>query len=110
MSVTANDVEKWFSGLREHPDVAQAWASADADVRFVISDPDVELTVGRDAELTDREPTHELRIAWGDLEQIISGRRSFLRSVTGRRLMITGPVMTSFAVGQALTAFSALPR
>ncbi|MFG2049480.1 hypothetical protein ACGFIW_18860 [Micromonospora sp. NPDC048935] len=109
VSITASDIEKLFNEVADRPELVEAWAAADADVRFVISEPDADITLRRDGRVADVKPTHVLRIAWPDLEQIISGRRSFLRSVTGRRLTMTGPVLKSLAVGQALTAFDTLP-
>ncbi|MBD0706861.1 MULTISPECIES: hypothetical protein [unclassified Streptomyces] len=88
---------------------APAWQAAGATVRFVLSEPAADLTLDPAGELTDAEPTHVLRISYPDLDDLAAGRRTFLRTVTSRRVSSHGPVMQTFAVGQALTTF-ALPR
>ncbi|MGW6980608.1 hypothetical protein ACWGE1_14355 [Streptomyces sp. NPDC054932] len=85
---------------------APAWQAAGATVRFVISEPRVELTLDPQGALTDAEPTHVLRISHADLDDLTSGRRTFLRTVTSRRVSSHGPVMQTFAIGQALTTFA----
>ncbi|MGP4001353.1 hypothetical protein [Streptomyces sp. 8N706] len=84
---------------------AEAWAAAGVTVRFVISDPEADVVLDPQGKVTDAPPTHVLRISWSDLQDIAAGRRSFLRSVTGRRLTAHGPVMQTFAFGQALSSF-----
>ncbi|MBD0690659.1 hypothetical protein [Streptomyces sp. CBMA123] len=84
---------------------APAWQNAGATVRFVLAEPDTEVTLDPQGQATDAAPTHVLRISWSDLLDITAGRRSFLRSVTGRRLSSHGPVMQTFAFGQALETF-----
>ncbi|MFJ6701085.1 hypothetical protein ACIQM4_34230 [Streptomyces sp. NPDC091272] len=84
---------------------APSWQAAGATVRFVISEPDVELTLDPQGALTDAEPTHVFRISNTDLHDLAAGRRTFLRTVTSRRVSSHGPVLQTFAVGQALTTF-----
>ncbi|WP_049649960.1 hypothetical protein [Kitasatospora sp. MY 5-36] len=97
--------EKTVTALAAAAQAAPEWAAAGATVRFVLSDPDTEVTLDPQGRTTDAAPTHVLRISWADLLDITSGRRTFMRSVTGRRLSSHGPVMQTFAFGQALAAF-----
>ncbi|MHC0432442.1 hypothetical protein ACX6XY_20005 [Streptomyces sp. O3] len=85
--------------------VAPAWSDAGATVRFVLSEPSVEFVLDPQGEETDQQPTHVLRMAWPELLDIAQGRRSFLRSLTGRRFSCHGPVMQTLAFGQALATF-----
>ncbi|MFJ9943632.1 hypothetical protein [Streptomyces erythrochromogenes] len=85
---------------------APAWQAAGATVRFVVTEPAAEFTLDPEGALTDAEPTHVFRIASADLYALTTGRRTFLRTVTGRRVAAHGPVMQTFAVGQALTTFA----
>jgi hypothetical protein len=84
---------------------APDWQSAGATVRFVLTDPDAEVTIDPRGKVTEERPTHVLHISWPDLRDIAAGRRSFLRSVTSERLRSDGPVMQTFAFGQALATF-----
>ncbi|MFD5147847.1 hypothetical protein [Streptomyces sp. NPDC058401] len=88
---------------------APAWQAAGATVRFVISEPAAELTLDPQGDLTEARPTHVFGISYADLDDLAAGRRTFLRTVTSRRVSARGPVMQTFAVGQALTTFD-LPR
>jgi hypothetical protein len=82
-----------------------AWQSAGATVRFVLTDPDAEVVIDPQGNVTEARPTHVLHISWPDLRDIAAGHRSFLRSVTSERLRSDGPVMQTFAFGQALATF-----
>ncbi|MET9348841.1 hypothetical protein [Streptomyces termitum] len=106
MAISPEDLSH---ALSEAAKAAPAWQAAGATVRFVISEPDTELTLDPQGDPTDAEPTHVLRIGYADLDDLTSGRRTFLRTVTSRRVSAHGPVLQTFAVGQALTTF-ALPR
>ncbi|MFE6917324.1 hypothetical protein [Streptomyces rubiginosohelvolus] len=85
---------------------APAWGDAGATVRFLISEPDADVTLDPQGLVTDAAPTHVVRIAWADLQDIAAGRRTFMRAVTGRRLSSHGPLMQTFAFGQALSTFA----
>jgi len=93
------------NALSEAAQVSPAWHSAGATVRFVLSEPAVEVVLDPEGKETGAPPTHELTIGWPDLRDIAEGRRSFLRSLTARRFRATGPVMQTLAFGQALATF-----
>ncbi|MEU1013827.1 hypothetical protein [Streptomyces sp. NPDC005890] len=93
------------SALSEAARASSAWNSAGATVRFVLSDPDVDVALDPQGRETDAAPTHVLKISWSDLRDITDGRRSFLRSLTGRRFTAHGPVMQTIAFGHALATF-----
>ncbi|MET7618410.1 hypothetical protein [Streptomyces sp. NPDC005408] len=98
--------EKAIESLSAAAQATPAWGVAGATVRFVISGPTADVTLDPQGQVTNATPTHVLRISWADLQDIAAGRRSFLRSVTGRRLSAHGPVMQTFAFGQALSTFA----
>lgn len=91
--------------LSEAAQSSPAWHSAGATVRFVISEPSVEIVLDPQGKETGARPTHELTIRWPDLRDIAQGRRSFLRSLTGRHFSARGPVMQTLAFGHALATF-----
>ncbi|WP_327735259.1 hypothetical protein OG749_16835 [Streptomyces nojiriensis] len=103
MAISPEDVPSTLSAAAQ---AAPAWQAAGATVRFVISEPAAELTLDPRGNLTDAEPTHVFRISRADLDDLTAGRRTFLRTVTSRRVAAHGPVMQTFAVGQALTTFA----
>ncbi|MGV9390407.1 hypothetical protein ACWDQL_14905 [Streptomyces olivaceus] len=93
------------NALTEAAQASPAWHSAGATVRFVLSEPTVEVVLDSRGKETEAPPTHRLAIAWPDLRDIAEGRRSFLRALTGRRFSARGPVMQTLAFGQALATF-----
>ncbi|MFZ3498378.1 hypothetical protein ACODT5_34995 [Streptomyces sp. 5.8] len=103
MAISPEELSNTLSAAAK---AAPAWQAAGATVRFVISEPDVELTLDPEGALTDAEPTHVFGIAYADLDDLAADRRTFLRTVTSRRVSARGPVMQTFAVGQALTTFA----
>ncbi|KKD03474.1 hypothetical protein [Streptomyces sp. WM6386] len=82
------------------------WRAAGATVRLVLTDLDTEVTLDAEGRPTTEEPAQVLRVSWSDLRDLTAGRRSFLRTVTSKRLSARGPVMQTFAVGQALATLS----
>ncbi|MFJ8669528.1 hypothetical protein [Streptomyces sp. NPDC093600] len=103
MAISTEEVSTTLSAAAQ---AAPAWQAAGATVRFVISEPQAEFTLDHQGALTDAEPTHVLSIRSADLEDLTAGRRTFLRTVTARKVACRGPVMQTFAVGQALTTFT----
>ncbi|MEU6440129.1 hypothetical protein [Streptomyces sp. NPDC047046] len=102
--MTASSLEV-KNALTEAAQASDAWKSAGATVRFVLSEPPADIVVGPAGEQTDAPPTHVLRIAWPDLLAIARGERGFLRSLTGRHFTAHGPVMQTIAFGHALASF-----
>lgn len=102
MATSSLDVKNVLS---EAAQASPAWTSAGATVRFVLSDPSVEVVLDPQGRETDAEPTHVLTISWPDLQDIAAGRRSFLRSLTAQRFEARGPVMHTIAFGHALATF-----
>ncbi|MEU2114914.1 hypothetical protein ACFWV1_21670 [Streptomyces sp. NPDC058700] len=103
MAISPEEISRTLS---EAARSSAAWQATGATVRFVISDPDAEFTLDPQGAVTEDEPTHVLGITHADLLDLTAGRRTFLRTVTSRRVTARGPVMQTFAVGQALTTFS----
>ncbi|MFE6624386.1 hypothetical protein ACFZBP_32545 [Streptomyces sp. NPDC008086] len=103
MAISPEEISRTLS---ESARASAAWQAAGATVRFVVSEPAAEFTLDPRGALTEEEPTHVLGIAYADLLDLAAGRRTFLRTVTARRVTAHGPVMQTFAVGQALTTFS----
>ncbi|MCZ9349769.1 hypothetical protein ACH4NS_00875 [Streptomyces mutabilis] len=103
MPISAEEVSRSLSAAAKD---SPAWQAAGATVRFVVSDPEVELTLDPQGAVTDAAPTHVVRIRYRDLQDLAAGRRTFLRTVTSRRISSHGPVMQTFGFGQALTTFA----
>ncbi|MFI0192094.1 hypothetical protein ACH4PW_31680 [Streptomyces sp. NPDC017082] len=91
--------------ISEAAQASAAWNSAGATVRFILSNPGVDIILDPQGRETDAEPTHVMNISWPDLKDIAEGRRSFLRSLTTQRFTARGPVLQTIAFGQALATF-----
>ncbi|MEU6814625.1 hypothetical protein [Streptomyces sp. NPDC046860] len=91
--------------LSKAAQASPAWKSAGATVRFVLTEPGVEIALDPQGQETDATPTHVLSISWPELCDIAEGRRSFLRSLTSQRFTAHGPVLQTVAFGQALATF-----
>ncbi|NNG38383.1 hypothetical protein HJ588_03715 [Flexivirga sp. ID2601S] len=86
--------------------VREEWANVGATVRFNISAPDMEVTIGADGLVTTDEPTHVVEISWDDLSDLLCGRSTFLASFTSGRVRVYGPVVQTIAIAQLLPSLS----
>ncbi|MDR6912938.1 hypothetical protein J2W54_004951 [Rhodococcus fascians] len=86
---------------------SDAWKAIATTVRFEFAGHEP-FAINPDGELTDEQATHTFRLDQETLSALATGDLSFLRAVTSRRVHVLGPIMTTFAIGQALQGLGQL--
>jgi hypothetical protein len=95
---SSHDVSQTLSWATSQSD---QWHSAAATVRFEL--PGVEpFTLDPGGRPTTDPSTHVFRLDTRTLFALTEGELTFLRAVTARKIHALGPIMTTFAIGQAL--------